>query len=284
MRFNNIRLTGGADEFIFWLEGAAVSEGKSILKAVDGLGPTEADVSIATTLNQGGVFQNRRPQNREIVMRIELTPNYGAGERASDIRETFYQLYSPLTPNKAITVHIYQDSTELMKTEGYIKKIETVPFNKDPEIQLTIACPQPYFQRPSTVIITDPDFDIAFPVLPNVGTAPVGFQLKLVLTDDIDYWGMHNLETDERLEVTPTGVAPMEQFKEDAEIWVDTRPGYRGVYYYSLADGLYNLIGQMSAESTWPLLHPGNNNFEIFAPGSSFTWTQFISQPEYVGV
>lgn len=285
MRFNNIRLTGGTDEFTFWLEGVAVSEATAILKAVDGLGPTEVDVSIANTLYQGGVFQNRRPQNREIVMRIGLSPNYSADERASDIRELFYQLMTPFTPSKAMTVHIYLDDDEQMNADGYIKKFEIVPFSKDTEIQITIACPQPYFKSTEDVILSGTDiFSFVFPTITNAGTAPVGFQLRLKFTDDIDSWGIRNVDTEEILEVTPTGTGPMVHFWEDDFLWIDTRAGHRSVDYYSYSDGLINIVGQMSDESTWPLLNMGVNHFEVLAAGSSFVWDSFLYRPEYVGV
>lgn len=285
MRFNNIRLTGGTDEFIFWLEGVAVAESTAILKAVDGLGPTEVDVAIANTLYSGGVFQNRRPQNREIVMRIALMPNYSADESVSDIRESFYQLLSPFTTTKAMTVHIYNNDDELMRTDGYIKKFEIVPFSKDTEIQLTIACPQPYFQDVDENTLTGEDFfHFVFPSVVNVGTAPVGFYLNLKFTDDIDYWGIRNLDTGETLQVTPTGTGGMTQFLTDDFLWIDTRAGQRSVYYYSLDTGLVNIVGQMSPESSWPGLNPGMNHLQVYAPTDSFVWDSFGYLPEYIGV
>ena len=187
MYFTKIRLNGLT--FIDLPIVGALPSDKYILKEASGLGPPEVDVTIAPTLNAGGIYQGRRPQSREIVLNIGLNPDYTAGQSVSDLRTT---LYGMLTPGSGdyITIEIINDSTVLASAIGYVKNLEIVPFSKEPMVQLVLVCPSEYFQGPADIYVQTPNK--AFPEITNLGTAPAGFRMELTFTGSLSYWDLSN--------------------------------------------------------------------------------------------
>lgn len=241
-----------------------------ILTNAEGLGPPEVDVSIQNTLNAGGFYQGRRPQSREVVLRVGLNPNFSVGQTAADLRT---ELYGLLTPGYLdnVTIRIMNEATVLATTVGYVKKLEIVPFNAEPEVQITIACIELYFQAPSLLYVS-PTVKSA-PVIDNVGTAPAGFYMKIVFTSNVTNWTLSHV-SGAKMQLTYS-------FLTNDELVIDTRPGYRGVW---LKRGLAttNIIYALSADSIWFMLHGGENTFATSS--SAFNWGDVYYRPQYWGV
>lgn len=241
-----------------------------ILTNAEGLGPPEVDVSIQNTLNAGGFYQGRRPQSREIVLRVGLNPDFGIGQTAADLRT---ELYGLLTPGYLdnVTVRIMDVTTVLATTVGYIKKLEIVPFNAEPEVQITIACVEQYLQAPSFLYVA-PDSKSA-PVIDNTGTAPAGFRMEITFTSNVTNWTLSHA-SGAKMELTYS-------FLSGDILTIDTRPGYRGIW---LKRGLSttNIIYALSADSIWFMLHGGENTFATSS--SAFNWGDVYYRPQYWGV
>jgi hypothetical protein len=241
-----------------------------ILKGVDGLGPPEIDVSIADTLNAGGVYQGRRPQSREIVASIGLNPDYTAGQSVSDLRES---LYGMLTPGYIdnIVVQILDGLTVIATTVGYVKKLEINPFSKDPQVDLTIACLQQYLLAPNLLFLSPASKSA--PVITNVATAPAGFHMEVVFTAPLASWMLSDISGKKMLFTYA--------FLTADKLIFDTRPGSRGIWVLRGAV-LTNIIYALSTDSIWYMLHGGDN---VFATSSqSFTWGDVYYLPQYWGI
>lgn len=241
-----------------------------ILKSADGLGPPEIDVSIANTLNAGGVYQGRRPQSREIVLQVGLNPNYAAGQTASDLRTS---LYGMLTPGYVdnITIEIMNGSTVLVKTTGYVKKLEVVPFTKDPEVQIVIPCLQQYLQAAANLFIAPASKSA--PVINNVGTAPAGFHLEVIFTAGLSSWTLSDA-SGKKMQVTYA-------FLTNDKLEIDTRPGFRGIWV-TRGGVRTNIIYALSSDSVWYMLHGGDNVFSTSS--QSFNWGDVYFLPQYWGI
>lgn len=241
-----------------------------ILASADGLGPPEVDVSIQNTLNAGGVYQGRRPQNREIVLRVGLNPDFGIGQTAADLRTT---LYGMLTPGYVdnIIINVMDGATILALTTGYVKKLEVVPFNIEPEVQITIACVQQYLQAPYPLYVEPPVKSA--PEIVNVGTAPAGFFMELTFTSNITNWALVHA-TGAKMELTYA-------FLIGDILTIDTRPGSRKIL---LKRGLVtsNIIYALTPDSIWFLLHGGSNSFTTTS--NAFNWGDVFYLPQYWGV
>lgn len=268
MKFTKIRLIGLST--IDLPVADAESTDRYILKSAEGLGPPEIDVSIATTLHAGGVYQGRRPQQREPVLQIGLNPDYRTGQTASDLRNS---LYGMLTPGHvdAVILQIMDGVDVVAHTKGYVKTLEIVPFAKDPEVQLVLSCLTPYFEAPEIIFVSPGD--AAQPSIENVGTAPTGFYMEVNFTGPVSGWSL----------VDPAGkeMEFLYDFVVNDKLAVDTRPGSRGVW---LTRDLVisNLIFALTANSIWPQLYGGDNIFSTSSQG--FEWGEVYYYPQYWGI
>ena len=241
-----------------------------ICKDVDGLGPTEITVSIADTLNEGGVYQGRRPQNKQIVAKIGLNPDYTAGQVPADLRESLYGMLSP-SADDAIEVQIIDDEDVIAGIMGYVEKIDINPFSDKPEVQMVVLCTKPYFSAPDELFV-EPDTTVS-PVITNVGTAPAGFHMELQFTTDVFGWTLTHA-SGRKLEIDY-------DFATGDLLEIDTRPGQRGIWVTHIGVRT-NIIWAKTADSIWHMLHGGANNFATSS--SSFDWGDVYYLPQFWGI
>lgn len=280
MKFNKNRLVG-ASNVDLPVVGADPS-GPFILKSVDGLGPPEVDVSIANTVQEGGVYQGRRPRNRQHTLRVGLQPEWDIGQTAEELRTTLYGLLTP--PYGNMVLHqIMQDNVVVSQASGHISKFETAIFTKDPEVQITLDCTHPYLLAPALVsqnpAKTASAGQTLFDVV-NTGTAPSGFKLEIVFTGA--FAGPLQIADD----------SPQGQYMEISGAWVggdkltvDTRPGLRGVWKTPSGSSVaFSILNNLSGSSPWLALHGSNNELRINTTLFDWTGLGFSHTPAYWGV
>lgn len=268
MYFTKVRLSG-LSAIDLPIIGALPSD-PYILKVADGLGPPEVVVSIADTLNAGGVYQGRRPQGREVVLNISLNPDFKVGQTVSDLRTTLYGMLTP-GPDDSILVQIMNGDAVLMQTVGYVKKLEIVPFTSDPEVQLTIACPKQYFEAPEIMYVS-PGAQ-ATPIITNVGTAPTGFHIEFEITGGPQSLALIDARGNKMEVVYNFAVGDLLKF--------DTRPGIRDISLVRAMANI-NLIHALTPQSKWHMLHAGDNAFTTST--QEFTWGSVYYTPVYWGI
>lgn len=268
MRFTKIRLVGLATTDLHII-GALPSD-RYIIKNVDGLGPPEINVTIADTLNAGGVFQSKRPNNREVVLQVGLNPDAYTGQTASDLRATLYGLLTP-GADGVVKIQIMNDTVIMGQTTGYVKKLEINPFSKDPEVQITIASTQPYWSAENTLFL-DPGGTKLAPTLMNAGTAPTGVHFQIIFTEVTNGWALTDATGKS---MTFTGV-----FQIDDVLTFDTRPGIRTIQR-TRTGTTTNLISSLVSGSSWITLYGGLNTFVASSP--TYNWGDVYYVPQYWG-
>jgi len=268
MYFTTVRLNGLAVVDLP-IVGALPSD-PYILKSADGLGPPEVVVSIVDTLNAGGVYQGRRPQGREVVLNVALNPNYKTKETVADLRTT---LYGMLTPGHIdnVVIQIMNEGDVLVQTDGYIKKLEIVPFTDDPEVQLTFACPGQYLEALDDLYV-DPGH-LASPSIVNQGTAPAGFRMECNFVAAVTAWSLTD-ESGNKMDIKYA-------FQIGDKLTIDTRPGSRGIWVLR-GSVTTNIIYALTPDSKWYMLHGGTNAFTTST--QKFTWGNVFYKPRYWGI
>lgn len=245
-----------------------------ILKNVDGLGPPEIDVFlINSNADNPAFYQGRRPQNRQLVIQVGLNPDFSTGQNGSDLRAILYGLLlnnqtfsNPLTGsnNAVLKVKIADASGTLMSTDGYISKIEVVPFSKDPEVQITIDCTSPYLEGPDVNCIAD------WPNITNIGNAPSGFRVQFSAPDQ----GHFNMQ-----QVTAIGIDLSWVMGPTYDFVVDTRPGKREITLLNTFGGPnVNLLGYVTdlVPFGWIMLFQGLNEIHV-----AVATTEYDGIPKY---
>lgn len=265
MQINKIRLNGGVDVDLPII-GATLSD-TYLLKGADGLGPVDQN-----TVFLNGVYQGKKPSDRQIVLRVGLNANYGLNQTPEQLRSTLYGLLT-LRPKKMLQVQFMYGNVVVGWTEGKIDKLEPVLFSKETEVQLTISCTDAYLYAPFATmpnIATTSQFTI-----PYEGTAEAGFRMEIEFTasiPDFAIYDQNNPDTTMEIE-TP--------FVPGDKLIIDTRKGVRSI----LVDGgldITNKIGALSQVSEWLELYPGDNEFAVNQ--SAFEWVSFEYVAKYSGV
>lgn len=281
MKFDTIRLVG-ATNVDLPLQGLGPLS-PFVLKAADGLGPPEVDVSIGALLQGGGYYQGRRPQNREPVLRIGLQPEWNINQTAEELRSTLYGLLTPKY-GALVELHIRKDGVTLARTEGHVKKLEVAAFSKDPEVQVTMACLSPYLKSITGVRQTPPlvvsGGNTLFEI-DHIGTAPTGFYAQFQFTAATT--GILTISDNgplgEKLKINRT-------FAINDILTINTTAGARGIWRSTTANptGLVSILGNLVPDSDWIQLHSGINPLKISSPAVVFTSLSTVHTPTYWGV
>lgn len=253
---------------------------KFIIKGADGLGPTEQDVFFSDYR-----FMNRIPQSRQVVLRIGLNPNWSTGQTAGDLRDELYGLLTGgatyLNPAK-IFVRLQYGGFELANAEGYVKGIEIVPFAKDPEVQITINCPEPYWfagtdtTEPSLIF----DDDLAYFDVTNEGTAPTGIWFEAELTASSTTLALTHVGVGTGFVISGVSVNTGDVLK------VNTKPGSRSIKLETTIGGVfaeYDMLSYLNLGASFPMLHGGVNQFEL-AGATGIDWTFFRHNNYHWGI
>ena len=162
--------------------GTPSSSTGMFLKNVDGLGAVKADISVSSFASyDGGLYQSSRAGVRNIVMTVGLDLRYDYENDVSTLRDRLYSAFPP--KSSAMLVFISDNfrggNAATRKIHGIVESVEPVIFSKEPEVQISILCPRPYFESYSSYSIvggTGVPLDTSL-----FGTAPAGFLFDMVL-------------------------------------------------------------------------------------------------------
>lgn len=278
MIFDTIRLTSGLTNVDLPLVGAQ-SNSPYLIKDAEGLGPSEVDVHIKRTINRGGIPQAIRPRNKEIGLLIKLNPTYSLNQTPAILREEIYKLLAPVM-SQPVQVKLMLGADVVCEIEGFVSRVVPNPFSKDPEVQITIPCLQPYFSSPTPVNMETEGWvpgPAAYEyVLPTVrGTAPTPFAIFVTFPSTIYTFRMHH-------DGFPNNAfsVPM-QMNAGTSLAIGGIPGQKFVRQDIPTQSSVDMIGQLASDSTWLELYPGYNKlvFDSYVEIDMLYYT-----PKYQGV
>lgn len=277
--WNKLRFVG-AQNVDLPIVGADPS-GPFVLKGVDGLDPPPVDVSFANTIEEGGVRQARRTQNRQIVALIGLQPDWDTGQTSSELRTMLYGLLTPKY-NQPAKAQIMLGSTVICGAQGDVSNIDASIFSKDPEVQVTLDCDSAYLKAPEaitqlptrTVVGSQTMLDIE-----NEGTAPTGFSIGVTLQEAVSSFILAE-DSAEGQAMTIAG-----PFVAGDRIVINTQPRFREVYKIpSGSSTKQSLMGALQAGSPWLMLHGGANRLVVNVDLFDWYGTGFVHTPSWWGV
>lgn len=110
-----------------------------LIKSIDGLGPAKANINTTNfATNDGSYYNSARLEQRNIV--IELL--FGGIPSIEEARQNTYK-YFPIKKNLELLI---ETDNRLLKTTGYVESNEPQIFDKQEGCQISIVCPNSYFQ------------------------------------------------------------------------------------------------------------------------------------------
>lgn len=121
-----------------------------LITDIDGLGPVKANINTTDIITfDGTIYNSARAENRNIVFNLLFD-----GTDIEDRRHICYR-YFPL--KKPITIQILTDHRHL-QTTGYVESNKPDIFSEKESVQISVICPDAYFQDISSKGVNTTEF------------------------------------------------------------------------------------------------------------------------------
>ena len=241
-----------------------------IVKNITGLGPVTATVSTSTYAGQdGGTLQASKTGLRNIVMKIGYSPDYQSNQSIQSLRR---DLYSYFAPKSEVRLRFYNDDYSDVRIVGVVESHEPSIFSKEPEVDISIICPYPFF---NDIKQQEIDSYINTPVYPTfVGNAEAGLRVEVFISRSI---GSISLESSPNTAIVYNG----SMIAND----ILTISTVRGNKYARLTrDGDTQSVLDGISGSLNMVLGPLSSNFYVKAPGASDISYRLYYTPSFVGI
>jgi hypothetical protein len=245
------------------------SETRTYIRDISGIGPVKAEITTTPFSQDGVLFQSARLGMRNIVLTLGLNSNW-VDNTMSSLRRLLYDYF---LPKSWCTLRFYSDDMSTVEIQGYVEDFEPNMFSRDPEIQISIICPQPDFVGIDKIEYTGVDKPSTTVTFDYLGTVETGFDIEIgVITSP-------GVQT-ERIRIRQPGTYPYPLYDTFETSLVDASNNYQ--YHLSTMktskkseyiredNGL--VINQMANKidgSVWPLIKPGENDLQVYRYGST---------------
>lgn len=238
LQFDVYNAADGTDTFVDLPVWGASPTDRFILKSVDGLGPPEMSLQYPESVSDGYSFlTGRQLARRQIVMRIGLNPNRAIGQTAGDLRNILYALLSGPRYVQPI-LNLVNGTTTVAYVQVSVSKFETVPWSKDPEVQITFETAGPYLTGSPQQVVTPTTSSFT---VTNPGTAESGFSFQVTLTANMSSFTLS----------CPAGLIKVTYpFLSGDRIAINTVPGTRDVTV-TRSGAVTHLFNALSNGSNW---------------------------------
>lgn len=154
-----------------------------VIKKIDGIGPPAAEQSISTYAGyDGGILTANRTSVRSITLTIGYRPDWNSDQSVESLRGDLYRYFPPKD-----TLNLrFNNSNSLLSRwiEGVVESHEPNIFSKDPEVVISVVCPDPDFKPLGTQEFSS--FVNNKTAITYYGTAATGFLLEVFLTRPFD--------------------------------------------------------------------------------------------------
>lgn len=246
--------------------------GGYVVKDIAGLDPVKATItSSAFAQLDGSTPQGARRENRNVVMRVGIEPDY-AVTSVSDLRRELYAFFMPKTN---VEMRYFMDDVLFASASGQVESCEATPFSKEPEANVSIICFDPNFTGPTAIILEgDTVEDATETTIEYEGTVETGFVFRLLLDRSESDFTIYNRRPNgevQSLNVTTAMVAT-----DVVEISTRSRNKYATLNGNSILYAVDKL-------SNWMPLYPGDNFFRVLASGAAIPW-ELEYVPKYGGL
>lgn len=255
------------------------------IREVEGLGPVKGEiVGSSYGSNDGGVYQNSRVGERNVVVKLGVNPDFTFDDPYGRLRRSLYQYFSPKQP---LTMYFMSDNFEEVTLTGYVESFEPSIFSQEPEMTLSIICYDPYFYSrvfstasitgTGTISIDNPGTNTGFIATVMNFYSSGSFGLRL-----LPNWSNRTrLATTSPLVVSGSTLGALQ---------IDTRVGRK--YARLRAASGYTPPGTLSGTNVlgaidgWPELYTGVNDIyvDVAASNTPNATTYIRYQPRYVGL
>lgn len=221
---------------------------------VDGLTPVAAEFASSPYANLPGEYlQSSRVGVRNIVLTLDLKPDWSTGEDPEDLRKILSGFF---TPGHSVEFELVTDKVT-RHISGVVESFEAPMFARQPQVQISVLCHDPYFyESPGSgekTIVSHADNGSMMEFW-NTGDVDAGVRIAIVPNHYMYSIAIHVGPVYEGMSVHPTFEVdtPVAQRQE---LVIDGRPFRKDVR--NATTGKQHL-SSIVAGSVWPVFEPVN--------------------------
>jgi hypothetical protein len=232
------------------------------VRNIDGLDPVKASVNTSPLGSvDGSVYTGGNVESRNIVLTVHTNPDWDVWSHESLRRF----LYSYFMPKKPIKLEFYSDDMDPVQILGFVEDVQANRFTKDPEMTISVICPDPYFTGITPIVLTGQASHLADPVIVPVeynGNVEAGIKVKVTWFEDPlpVFVIVQNLIVD-------ATVGPDKYYE------ISSIPLSKYIQNVNIGSGVItNLLSNAQAGSQWPIFQPGTNEFSVVTDAGGQDW------------
>jgi hypothetical protein len=267
---------------------ALATDSEYVIEGIDGLEPVKADIVTNTFVTMdGGAFQNARRTQRNIVIVLGFNPSFATTDPYGELRRS---LYSYFAPKSKVRLQFLSSNLETVEAVGFVESFESSIFSREPKVQISVICPDPYFYSLNDVVarrigagvidVTNPgSVDVGLTVYVN-GIVSLTQQLYIKDNDAdvkiLNYTGPLYVNGEP---LVLRFVGTQGQKSAQWEMGAQQTPPYN--INTPWTSGV-NVLGYVDA---WPSVHPGVNHLQYMVQDAAGNnELVLVFRPRYLGL
>ena len=226
---------------------------------IEGLDPVKASVNTSPFgAVDGSSYTGSSVTDRNIVLTLHPNPDWD-NWTYEILRRLLYSYFMPKRPTRLV---FFSDDMPTVEISGIVESVEVNPFSKDPELVVSIICPDPYFTALNPTVVTGQSVRAggAVRTIQYDGSVEAGVHVKVTFASGTAPASIGVQIGDPSLSyfnVTATVSASL-YFE------MNSLPMQKFVQNVNLSNGVIsNLLSKVQPGSSWPVLQPGENDFSV---------------------
>lgn len=233
---------------------------------ISGLEPVVANiVSTSFASMDGEVYQASRRGKRNIVISLELDPDYSV----TNVRGLRNHLYQFFMPKKEVILRFFTDDMRPVDIQGRVESFDSPLFAQTPQATISLLCFSPDFYEPEDVILPRSTTSSSTEFIVDYeGTTDTGIILELKPNRAMTGFTINS--------TAPGEATRTFQFDDPLVsgdiLTLSTIQGAKGIKLVRGGVESSYLRG-MVATSDWTRLYPGSNALRVYAAGAAVPYT-----------
>ncbi len=240
------------------------------IRNIDGLDPVKAAVTTTDFGSvDGAAYTGGNVANRNIVLTLHPNPDWDIWTHES-LRRLLYSYFMPKRPTRLIFL---SDDMPPVEISGIVESVAVNAFSKEPEIVVSVICPDPYFTAVEPKVINgqsirsggaliDVDYD---------GTIEAGIYVRVTAVSGPNPTNIAIQLGDPAITYfNVTAVVNPTMYFEMSSL-----PMQKYVQNVTIGSGVItNLLSKIHIEegSAWPFFQPGVNEFSVVTDQGVQDW------------
>ena len=174
-------------------------------------------------------------------------------------------------PKRPSRLVFYSDDLIPVEISGIVETVQQNQFSKDPEFQVSVICPDPYFTALEPKVVTGQSIrdgdDLT--VVTYDGSVEAGIYVRVT-------WASDPAPTTIEIQIGDPEISHItEPVSVNSTLYYEMSsiPMQKYVQTVAIGDGVItNLLSKVQEGSSWPLFQPGDNLFGVITDQGGQDW------------